>query len=44
LFSGDADEYHVKTVTTIKEATALIEADFEYVTETDGKKLFRKRK
>jgi hypothetical protein len=28
----------------IEEATALIEAGFEYVTEMDGVKVFRKRK
>jgi hypothetical protein len=27
----------------IEEATALIEAGFEYVTDVDGVKLFRKR-
>jgi integrase len=38
------DEYHCKTATNIKEATQLIENGFEYVTEIDGTKLFRKRK
>ena len=38
------DEYHCKTATNIKEATNLIENGFEYVTEIDGTKLFRKRK
>ncbi len=44
IFSGNANEYHVKAVSTVKEATELIEVGFEYVTEIDGKKLFRKRK
>ena len=44
LFSGNADEYHVKAVSTVKEAMALIEVGFEYVTDMDDKKLFRKRK
>jgi integrase len=44
LFSGNADEYHVKAVSTVEEAKALIEVGFEYVTDMDGKKLFRKRK
>ncbi len=44
LFSGKTDEYHVKAVSTVEEATALIEVGFEYVTEIEGKKLFRKRK
>ena len=38
------DEYHCKTATNIKEATNLIENGFEYVTEIDGTKLFKKRK
>jgi integrase len=36
LFKGTAED--------IREATALIEAGFEYVTEIDGTKLFKKRK
>jgi integrase len=44
LFSGNANEYHVKAVSTVEEATALIKVGFEYVTEIDNKKLFRKRK
>ncbi len=38
------DEYHCKTATNIKGASQLIENGFEYVTEIDGTKLFRKRK
>jgi integrase len=38
------DEYHCKTATNITEATTLIENGFEYVTEIDGTKLFKKRK
>ena len=46
LFSGDADDYHVKAATTVKEAMALIEVGYEYVTGEydDGGKIFRKRK
>lgn len=44
LFTGNANEYHVKAVSTVKEATELIAVGFEYATEIDGKKLFRKRK
>ena len=44
LFSDIGDEYHVKVASTVEEATKLIEVGFEYVTEMDGKKLFRKRK
>jgi len=38
------DEYVCKVSKTVEEATELIEAGFEYVTEIDGTKLFRKRK
>jgi integrase len=38
------DEYYCKTATNITEATTLIENGFEYVTEMDSLKLFRKRK
>jgi integrase len=38
------DEYHCKTAKTINEATQLTENGFEYVTEVDGTKLFKKRK
>jgi len=30
------DEYHCKVAATVKEASELIEAGFEYVTEIDG--------
>jgi integrase/recombinase XerD len=39
-----SDEYHCKTAKTINEATQLIENGFQYVTEIDGTKLFKKRK
>lgn len=38
------DEYVCKVAKTVKEATELIEAGFEYVTEIDGARLFRKPK
>jgi hypothetical protein len=38
------DEYTCKTAKNITEATNLIETGFEYVTEIDGTKLFKKRK
>jgi len=41
---NDSDEWTCKTAKTIKEAASLIESGFEYVTEMDGVKLFRKRK
>lgn len=40
----EEEEYICKTATTVKEATQLIENGFEYITEIDGIKLFRKRK
>jgi integrase len=40
----EEEEYTCKAATTIKEATQLIENGFEYVTEMDGIRLFRKRK
>jgi hypothetical protein len=38
------DEYPCKVAVTVKEANELIEAGFEYVTEIDGNRLFRKPK
>ena len=37
-------EYTVRTAETVKEASQLIESGFEYITEIDNVKLFRKRK
>ncbi|MGC9345747.1 MAG: hypothetical protein ACP5ER_03015 [Candidatus Bathyarchaeales archaeon] len=44
LVNFESDEYHVKTAKNIKEDEELISAGFEYVTERDGVKLYRKRK
>ena len=38
------DNYTCKVAKNVEEATELIENGFEYVTEIDGTKLFRKRK
>jgi integrase len=38
------EEYTCKAATNLKEATELIEHGFQYVTEMDGAKLFKKRK
>ena len=38
------DNYTCKVATNTKEDTELIEAGFEYVTERDGLKIYRKRK
>ena len=44
LVPFNSQDYVCKVAQAIKEATLLIEAGFEYVTEMDGIKLFRKRK
>ena len=38
------DDYIVKVASTVEEATQLMEVGFDYITDMDGKKLFRKRK
>ena len=40
----ESEEYVCKVAKTIKEAKQLLEEGFDYVTEIDGMKLFRKRK
>ena len=42
-FSED-DEYNTATASTVKEACKLIEIGYEYVTELEGIKIFKKRK
>jgi integrase len=44
IFLAQNDEYYSATAKTIQEAQKLIETGFEYVTEIDGTKLFKKRK
>ena len=44
LLEFKAEEYHSATAKNIEEAKKLIEQGFEYVTEVEGVKLFRKRK
>ena len=44
LVSFESDDFHVKVAGTLKEACELVEAGFEYVTDVDGNKIFRKRK
>jgi len=43
LFQGE-HEYISKVAKTEKEVCSLIEAGFEYVTELEGARIFRKRK
>jgi len=44
LVNFEGDEYHVRTAKTLKEDEELLMAGFEYVTERDGVKIYRKRK
>jgi len=44
LINFENDDYHCKTAKTLKEDQELIEAGFEFVTERDGTKIYRKRK
>jgi len=43
LVNFETDEYHSAVATTIDQAKQLVEAGFEYVTDMEGLKLFRKR-
>jgi hypothetical protein len=44
LVNFGSEEYVCKVAENVEEAKALIESGFEYVTEVNGIKLFRKRK
>jgi len=44
VFNDANDEFHVKVAESLEEAYKLLEVGFEYVTDMDGKKLFKKRK
>ncbi len=44
LINFEEDEFHARTAKTIEEACKLVESGFEYVTEMEGVKLFRKPK
>ncbi len=44
LIKTEGDEFISKVAKTVEEARSLVEAGFEYVTEMDGYKIFRKRK
>jgi hypothetical protein len=43
-FNEEEENYTCKTASNTNEAKQLIEQGFDYVTEFDGIKLFRKRK
>jgi len=44
LLNLNDDEWTCRTANNIKDATQLIENGFDYITQIDGLKLFRKRK
>lgn len=44
FFSESTEEYTVKVASTIEESCKIVEVGFEFVTEMDSKKIFRKRK
>ncbi|MDH5732770.1 MAG: tyrosine-type recombinase/integrase [Candidatus Bathyarchaeota archaeon] len=44
IFQTTDDDFIVKVAGTVQDACKLLEVGFEYVTEMDGKRLFRKRK
>ena len=44
MITDGEEEFTCKTAKTIAEATALIEAGFQYITEMEGLKIFKKRK
>jgi len=44
LIKTEGDEFISKVAKTVEEVKTLIEAGFEYVTEMNGFKIFRKRK
>jgi hypothetical protein len=44
LVDFQSDEYVCKVAKTTQEARTLVEEGFDYVTDVEGMKLFRKRK
>ena len=44
FFPESSEDYTVKVASNVDEACRLLEVGFEYVTEFEGIKLFRKRK
>ncbi len=44
IFQNADEEYHVKVAENLDEACKLLEVGFEYVTDLNGIKRFRKRK
>jgi len=44
LYLSSSNDYHVKVASTVEEAVKLVEVGFEFVTDMNGDKIFRKRK
>jgi hypothetical protein len=44
IFNENDQEFHVRVADSLVEACKLLEVGFEFVTDMDGKELFRKRK
>jgi hypothetical protein len=44
LINNESDQFSCKVAKRVEEATDLVEDGFEYVTDIEGLKLFRKRK
>jgi hypothetical protein len=44
IFNDQNDEFCVKVAATIDEAKKLLETGFDYVTDMEGQKLFRRRR
>jgi integrase len=44
IFTDAPEEFHIKVTDNLEEACKLLEVGFEYVTDMEGKKVFRKRK
>ena len=44
LFEAESDEFTVRVAKSLDEACSLVESGFDYVTDMDGGKIFRKRK
>ena len=44
LFHEASDEFAVRVAKTLDEACSLVEDGFDYVTEMEGQKIFRRRK
>jgi hypothetical protein len=43
IFKESDDKFHVKVAGSLEEACQLLEIGYEFVTDMNGKKLFRKR-